>query len=143
MQTPSFMRRLASFLYDLLLLVPVLFVASFIPLVASLAVFGRQPDLSGGLFMWLFYLYLLGGAGIYFTWSWRRGGQTLAMKTWRIRVVAASGRPVGGAQAWLRYVLALVGLAAGGLGFLWALFDADRQFLHDRLAGTRLVVAAA
>jgi uncharacterized RDD family membrane protein YckC len=48
---------------------------------------------------------------------------------------------VGVARAVHRYLLAVLGLAAAGLGFAWALVDRDRQFLHDRLAGTALVEA--
>jgi uncharacterized RDD family membrane protein YckC len=61
------------------------------------------------------------------------------MKTWRLRLVARDGGSLTWRQAWLRYLAALVGLAVLGLGFVWALFDRDRLFLHDRIAGTRLV----
>ena len=56
-------------------------------------------------------------------------------------MVRADGAALGTARAIHRYVLALLGLAALGLGFAWALFDPERQFLHDRLAGTALVDA--
>jgi uncharacterized RDD family membrane protein YckC len=101
---------------------------------------------------------------LYFVWFWTHGGQTLAMKTWRIRLVAADGKPVPVWRAILRYLLAwlwfLPGLAlAWALQahtwmlalipsvnmLLWALasyLDPQRQFLHDRLAGTRLVMQA-
>ena len=79
--------------------------------------------------------------GGYFTWFWARGGQTLPMKTWRIRVVRRDGAPLGFARALHRYVLAVLGVMAAGLGFAWALIDRDRQFLHDRLAGTALVAS--
>lgn len=71
----------------------------------------------------------------YFLWSWLRGGQTLAMKTWGIRLVGVTPR-----TALLRFVLAFV-LVPTGISIVWALFDRDKQFLHDRLAGTRLVSA--
>ena len=61
------------------------------------------------------------------------------MKTWRIRLVTVDGSPLSLKQAALRFVLALLGLLLVGVGFWWALFDRDRQFLHDRIAGTRLV----
>jgi uncharacterized RDD family membrane protein YckC len=77
--------------------------------------------------------------GAYFVWFWTRGGQTLPMKTWRIRLVRVDGTAVNVARAVHRYVIALLGTAAMGLGFLWALVDRDRQFLHDRLSGTALV----
>ena len=65
----------------------------------------------------------------YFLWCWLRGGQTLAMKAWHIRLVDVTPR-----KALLRFLLALPFLP---ISILWALFDRDRQFLHDRLAGTR------
>jgi roadblock/LC7 domain-containing protein len=75
----------------------------------------------------------------YFSAFWLRSGQTLAMKTWRIRLVARDGGPISPGQAAGRFLLALLGLMLGGAGFFWALVDRDRQFLHDRLMGTRLV----
>ncbi len=103
--------------------------------------------------------------GAYFGWFWTHGGQTLAMKTWRVRVVARNGGTLGWPRALLRYLLAwgwfmpglavawLLGAQGGMLVLipllnvvLWAAatrFDPDRQFLHDRLAGTRVVLAPA
>ncbi len=96
--------------------------------------FGVLP--SGGV-MWVWIYLVLGG---YFTWYWRQGGQTLAMQTWKLRIVAADGTPVSRRQAWLRYTLAWASLCVGGIGLLWAIIDPARQFLHDRLAGTRIVL---
>ena len=63
------------------------------------------------------------------------------MKTWRIRLVAADGGAVSPGQAILRFVLCWPSLLLAGVGLLWALVDRDRQFLHDRLAGTRLTLS--
>ena len=90
-----------------------------------------------------FQLFLFLVLGLYFAGSWRRGGQTLAMKTWRLRVVGANGARVSWRQALLRYAWAWPCLAFGGIGILYALFDRERQFLHDRLARTRLVLERA
>jgi uncharacterized RDD family membrane protein YckC len=66
------------------------------------------------------------------------------MKTWRIRLVRASdGGPVGILQGAHRFLVAVLGTLAAGLGFWWAFVDRDRQFLHDRLAGTALVEVPA
>lgn len=62
------------------------------------------------------------------------------MKTWRIRLVTREGLPVRPARVLLRYLLCWPSIVLGGAGILWALFDRDRQFLHDRLAGTRLII---
>ena len=89
----------------------------------------------------LLQLYLAALAALYFIWQWCHGGQTLPMKTWRFRLVCTDGGPVAWPRALHRYVIAVLGFLAVGLGFLWALVDRDRQFLHDRLSGTALVDA--
>ena len=93
------------------------------------------PD--GGI-MWLHIFLVL---GLYFLWYWRRGGQTLAMQTWKLRLVNADGQPVSVGQGWLRYALAWPSVCFFGVGLLWALLDRDRQFLHDRIADTQIVTA--
>ena len=87
----------------------------------------------------LFQFYLVALTALYFVWQWRHGGQTLAMRTWRIRVVTREGAPLGWARAARRYLFALCGTLLLGAGFLWALVDRERLFLHDRLAGTRII----
>jgi uncharacterized RDD family membrane protein YckC len=79
--------------------------------------------------------FLVALFGAYFLWSWLRGGQTLAMKTWRIRLVNITPR-----TAILRFLYALV-LVPTGISIVWALFDRERQFLHDRLTGSKLISA--
>ncbi len=132
MNFSSLLRRLASGAYDLLLLLAVLFVAAFLFLV----ILGSAVEPPRRYF---FQIYLLAIAGAYFVWFWMRGGQTLAMKTWRLRLVALNGRPLTLQTAWLRFFLAAAGLAFFGAGWWWALFDRDGCLLHDRLAGTRIV----
>jgi uncharacterized RDD family membrane protein YckC len=124
---------LACAAYELLIVAALLLVATF----PWLAVAG---DSSAGIRRHLLQAYVLVVAGAYFIGFWSRSGQTLAMKTWRIALVSSSGAGVSAAQALQRYLFALAGTALLGAGFLWALFDRDRRFLHDRLAGTRLVL---
>ncbi len=126
------LRRLAALFYEALLLLAVLWLAGLLFSLIGLELRLPHPRLA-------YQLYLVLVAGGYFVWQWVRGGQTLPMKTWRLRLVARDGGSLTWRQAWLRYLAALVGLAVLGLGFVWALFDRDRLFLHDRIAGTRLV----
>jgi len=132
LRAPALGRRLASGVYELLILAALAMVATF----PFLAVFG---DSTQGWRRHVLQAWVLVVAGAYFAWFWTRGGQTLPMKTWRIRLVRADGAGVGLWRAIHRYVIAALGLFALGLGFWWALVDRDRQFLHDRLAGTALV----
>lgn len=126
-------RRLMSMVYESLVVVAV-------ALIASLAFFGAASGpLSGGVrHLFQFYLFLV--LGVYFVACWSRGGRTLPMQTWGMRVVRRDGMSIGIGQAMLRYVLAWLSLLSFGAGFLWGFFDRDRQFLHDRLAGTRIVI---
>lgn len=78
-------------------------------------------------------------AGAYAVLSWRRGGQTLGMRPWRIKLVAADGGVPGLRALWLRYAVGTLSLLAGGLGFWWAWWDRERLTWHDRASGTRLL----
>ncbi|MGH8743618.1 MAG: RDD family protein [Burkholderiales bacterium] len=128
----SLRRRLASLVYEALLLAVVLWAAGAL---FTLIV----PDATPPVPRALLQAFLLAVAFAYFASCWTRGGQTLAMKTWRIRVTSASGLPLTLKQALLRFVLAALGIGLAGAGLLWACFDRDRQFLHDRLTGTKIV----
>lgn len=124
--------RLAAMIYELLLVLAVVFVASF-------AYIRLTGDAQTGWKHIVFQLFLLGVVFAYFSLFWLRSGQTLAMKTWRIKLVDRDGALLTLPRAALRFVLALFGLACFGITIVWALFDRDRQFLHDRLANTRLI----
>ena len=98
--------------------------------------------------------------GIYFVWFWAKC-QTLAMKTWDIRVVDVQGQSITQKRALLRYALSwlwflpplIVGWVLGLLAMqsailtlgwvvVWAVlarFHPQKQFWHDAWAGTQLV----
>jgi uncharacterized RDD family membrane protein YckC len=126
---PGVFRRLASAVYDGLLVLAVLFVASYL----FLLVLGdaTKPPLKP-----VYQCYLLTVCAAYFVGFWHYGGQTLAMKTWRFKLVAVDGRRLAWGRLVMRFLLAPVGL----LAFWWAWLDSEHCFLHDRLAGTRLVM---
>lgn len=150
---PSLWRRMACWTYEGLLLFGVLFISSY--LFSALSQSRHALDNRHGLQAFLFLV-----VGIYFTWFGHKG-QTLAMKTWHIRVVDRTGQALTQQRALLRYVtswvwfipplalLAPYNLTAGEIAVLfigwvcfWALlsrFHPQRQFWHDALAGTRLI----
>lgn len=130
-RSPGLARRFACAVYELLILAALVLVACF----PFLALTG---DATAGWRRHLLQAYVLFVVGAYLVGFWTHGGQTLAMKTWRIRLESAEGGAVTRPAAIRRYLFALAGLALAGVGFLWAILDRDRQFLHDRLARTRL-----
>ncbi|HUH91141.1 MAG TPA: RDD family protein [Lysobacter sp.] len=107
-------------------------------LVAAIFVALHHDAVTGGVLGLLEFIVLWSVTGAYAMASWRRGGQTLGMRPWRLRVVAADG----GVPTWLalliRYVVGNASLLLGGLGFWWAWIDRDRLTWHDRASGTRL-----
>ena len=88
---------------------------------------------------WLLWLCCWVATGLYATFSWRRGGQTLGMRPWRLSVVGADSRVPDNRQLWIRYAVGSLSLLAAGLGFWWAWIDRDRLTWHDRASHTRLV----
>jgi uncharacterized RDD family membrane protein YckC len=129
--TPGLPRRLASMLYEAILLFAVGFFAAWLFYFAS-----GGLDATAGWLRHTLQLFIGVVFAGYFLWSWLRGGQTLAMKAWGIRLV-----DVTPGKALARFLLAAA-LVPTSISILWALVDRDRQFLHDRLAGTRLINAA-
>lgn len=130
-QAASLMRRLACILYESLLLIAIAAAA----ILLFLLVVGDATHAPRRYFLQAYLWVIFGG---YFVWCWHKSGQTLAMQTWRIRLVHQNGHTLSYAQACQRYVLATLFF---GAGFIWAIFDREGQFLHDRLTGSKLMVS--
>jgi len=116
--------------YESLLLFAVAFFAGWLFYFAS-----GGKDATSGWLRFALQAFIAVMFAAYFLRCWlRSGGQTVAMKAWRIRLV-----DVTPGKALLRFVCAMI-FVPTGLSLLWVFFDRDRQFLHDRLAGTRLIL---
>ncbi|PLC51760.1 RDD family protein [Pollutimonas subterranea] len=153
---PSRLRRFACMMYEAVLLFGVIFLASYLfdTLTQSRDALMLRHGRQAIVFM---------AVGVYFIMCWRKRGQTLPMKTWNIRLVDRDGTSPSLRRLILRYLLlwplpllsSLLVLAASRMTgysstdllivfapfsiFVWTWFDPERQFLHDRLLGTRLV----
>ncbi|MGB3742152.1 MAG: RDD family protein [Castellaniella sp.] len=152
---PPRLRRFASMMYEGVLLFGVVFLAGYL--------FDTLTQSRSGLMLRnVRQVVLFIAIGVYFVTCWRRGGQTLPMKTWDIRLTDRGGRPVSTGRMLLRYVLLwplplLSALLIGGIAhlsgwpaidtlivlapfsiFIWTWIDPQGQFLHDRLLGTEL-----
>ena len=133
--SPGIKRRLVCLLYEALVVFSILIIGFLLPQIV-LSGFGWSST-PRGLWLHVFALLML-----YFVWCWLNGGQTLPMKTWKLRLVDADGSALRPMQAVLRYLIAWPSIICFGIGLLWALVDKDHQFLHDRLAGTKILSAA-
>ncbi len=126
-------RRFASMLYESLLLLGVLSVSFMLPhLALGLA---YEIVLPGPVLVLHVFMVL----GAYFVWYWHQHGHTLAMQTWKLKIACANGEKPSLNQLLLRYFLCWPSLLFYGAGLIWAVVDRDRQFLHDRLTGTRII----
>ena len=130
---PGLLRRLGAMAYDTLLLLAILMMLSY-PYVWLTS--GAKPGL---VVKTLYQLYLIAICFLFYGGFWVRGGQTLGMRTWRIKLVRQDGGPITWTIALKRFVSALFSLLCLGLGFLWVLYDRDKLAWHDRLSGTRLI----
>lgn len=129
-------RRLAAAFYDLLIIVALWFAATALLLPFT----GGEAVPAGGAIHYLHQLYLLGVTYVYFGWFWTHSGQTTGMKAWRLRVIREDGRAPTWRDTALRFGAAMLSWLPLGLGYFWALWDAEQRTWHDRLSRTRLVV---
>jgi uncharacterized RDD family membrane protein YckC len=129
-----FARRLAALLYDALLLLGLLFVFTL------LLIFARGGRSIAAGTIW-YEASLVAVAFAFCGLSWTRGGQTVGMKAWRIRVVALDAASVDWRRTALRFFASWLSLLPAGLGYWWALVDRERCCWHDRLSGTRVIRA--
>lgn len=133
--------RLLALLYDLLPVVALWFLVAMPFVLLDVAISGDARHNIGpfSAMQWLLWAACWGATGLYATLSWRRGGQTLGMRPWRLRVSGSDGGLAPWRRLWLRYAVGTLSVLAAGLGFWWAWIDRDRLAWHDRLSGTRLV----
>lgn len=137
---PGLLRRLAAIFYDCLLLIALYVVVTALVVLPAGMLFDIQDPAADPLVRLLVRLLLSLVSLVFFVGFWLRGGQTLGMRAWRIRVVRADGAPLHAGNALLRALAALLSWAALGIGFLWMLVDPQGLTWHDRLSQTRLIM---
>ena len=129
---PGLLKRLLVIIYDLLLVIAVLFLATL-----SLLPFNQgeafQPDSIA------FSLYLFFVGFVFYGWVWTHGGQTLGLMAWKMRVVSDNGQPLTWKQSLVRFVVAMFSWGLGGIGILWMLFNTERLTWHDLASKTHVV----
>ena len=119
-------RRLMAIIYDLFLLLALLLVATITAMILN-----QGTIESGHHFHPLFSIYLLIISFTFYGWFWTHGGQTLGMKTWKMKLQQENGQPVTWPLALIRFITALISWSAAGLGFFWSLHHPQRRTWHD------------
>ncbi|MGA9335982.1 MAG: RDD family protein [Rudaea sp.] len=131
-------RRLFALLYDLLPLLGLWFVAGVLALALTGGDFDPRDPRHQALARALIVMLTAG----YFVLSWTRGGQTVGMRAWGLRVVAVDGQRLAWPRALLRFAVAIVSLGALGAGFWWSLVDAESRTWHDIASNSTMIKTA-
>ena len=137
-------RRLGAILYDVLLVVAVVFFAALIaaPLTSMVGLLDMENvGQAHPLAKLVYQLYLLGVIYIYYAWPWSHGGQTLGLRTWQAKLISTDDNPLTYKRLLIRFLMSWVSALCFGLGFLWSLFDEQKRTWHDRVSATALVKA--
>lgn len=129
---PSLFKLGACLMYELLTIVAIIFVSTGLFLIIA-------GDASHGVKRLFLQLFLWLVVGAYFIRCWIKTGQTLAMQAWKLRLIDEQSQLLTMQQAIVRYLLASLSMAFFGMGFLWAIVDKKKQFLHDRLLKYKVV----
>lgn len=137
-------RRIASMVYDLLLLTAISLGYALVVFILRMVIEGapEQGQMMATPPPSIQFLIMVGWwftLASYFNWCWKKRGQTLAMKTWRLRLQQPDGSLATAKQRWNRCLITPVSIVSV-VGLLWCLFDKEGHSLHDRINGTRVVL---
>jgi uncharacterized RDD family membrane protein YckC len=138
---PPLLRRLAAMLYDTLLVIPFIGVTIAAATAVEMWLLNASDADYYQMHPQLVQALSIACVIVFFTGFWRKGGQTLGMQAWRVKLVDdATGEVPGTSRCVLRCLAALVSLAPAGLGYWWCLVDKRKRYWHDHLSGTHLVL---
>lgn len=132
MKNSGLLRRFGAILYDTLLVLALLFLAT-IPFIAMRG--GEPVEVDDNR---VYQLCIALVIFLFFTGFWSRTGRTLGMQSWGLRVETADGTIPSFGKACIRFVAAILSWLPLGLGFFWQLWDKEQLTWHDRLSSTRL-----
>ncbi|SJM95981.1 RDD domain containing protein [Crenothrix polyspora] len=122
---------MAAILYDFLLLLAVLFLAT-----ALLLPFNAGEAFTSSQIFYPVYLSII--SFVFYGWFWTHGGQTLGLRAWNIKVLTLDQKPISWQLAFLRFMAALLSWLMFGLGFVWIVIDKNKYSWHDHLSKTAL-----
>lgn len=135
--TASLMRRLAALMYDGLVLIALYIVVGFV--VVGLAAAANNGEPPGAFPAAVNFSLMFCICFFYYSTSWRRGGQTIGMKAWRIKLVSDESDRIKLSQCMLRTGIGFFSLIIFGAGFWWAWLDKNQRSWHDMASLTHVV----
>ena len=135
-------RRLMAMLYDSLLLVGIIFAFGIIVFILRRLTGDDTLQAPSDVAQSIITLGMWLSCASFYVWCWRRNGQTLGMKSWRLQLQDYDQKPLSWERCWLRCILAHISLASLGVGYLWCIIDKEGRCFHDIYSQTRVIVLA-
>ncbi|WP_044618680.1 RDD family protein [Gynuella sunshinyii] len=133
---PSLFKILAAIFYDLIVVCGILMITGFIiiPIYHGLT---HEDSVPAGnwLFRIILYLVVFG----YYAFSWLRGGQTIGMKSWKLRLVSDTHKPMTLPKLFIRFVGGQLSFSIALIGYLMLLIGPRHRMLHDLISGSHIV----
>lgn len=121
------LRRMMAVIYDLFLLIALLFIATALAMALN-----HGNAIEPGQALYPFYVaYLLLISFCFYGWFWTHGGQTLGMKTWKMKLRQENGDAVTWTLSLIRFITALLSWSMAAIGFIWSLLDPKKRTWHD------------
>ena len=142
-------RRIMAMLYDAFLLLGISFAYGVIVLLIRKLVGDDTMQAPSNLLQVMIVIGLWFCYALFYVWCWRKTGQTLGMKSWRLQLQSQGlnsqdqnqdQQLPGWKECWLRCLLAPLSMAIFGIGYLWCLVDKQGDCLHDIYSNTKVVL---
>lgn len=134
-------RRVLALLYDTLVLAAI--TLSYVLIVAIIAKIIISPKTDEAVEVYQYAWFPIGMVSVnvlFFVYSWRKVGQTIGMRAWRLKLVNLQNQTPSIQQCLLRCVLAPLSIIVIGMGYWWCWFDKEGRSAHDRLTNTRVLL---
>lgn len=125
-------RHVMIMIYDAVVVITLLMLATALAMLFGMDNYTATEDL-------VYTTCLLAVWFAYLAWCWNKGGMTLGMRAWHVRIESESGNHPGWGQCILRFLASFVSASCAGLGFVWSLFNGAGKTWHDLVSRTRLV----
>lgn len=139
----SLFKRLITIIYDIFLLIALFFMIGIPVSIFTTFIFNSGNAITEEHAFYLLnqviiLLTLFSTSVAFYVWFWTHGGQTLGMKTWRVRLISDNNQPITRKQAILRYFSAILSWGILAMGFVWIIFDSNKRSWHDIFSGSHL-----
>lgn len=133
--TPSIFRIFGAILYDIMIVLGMVFLTGAIAVGVNKAITGND-DITKGL--WIFQLSIVLVVYSYYAFFWLKGGQTVGMKAWKLILQPYNDKPLSAQKAAIRLFTSWLSISLFGLGYFWRFTNNNKLTWHDLASQTKI-----